>query len=687
MKDAAIKPAPNRILLYLQIVFALVAGMLDVPLDLLGAWLIGKATPASVPYTKFHLINAAVFAAITFCAWRWIMPRLRGVLLLRLLVQLMLGIVLFGYGMMVAFYLWVHLAGVPAAVANQFAGTPAIVNVIVICGATLYMILGGLSLDSASQEQLRLRELALTAQLEALRSQLNHHFLFNSLNVIAEAAAVQPERAEKLILQLAGVLRYSLGASRARMAPLSEELAAVASYLELEKARSGNRISVHTDIAPDVGEIHVPPLLIQPLVENAVGHGLLNGTCAGTISIAAWRSDDSLCIRVEDDGVGIQRLRNIRKAGEGVGLSNLRERLRAFYGENASFSLHSSAGGGTAAEVSLALADRADSARSQHGIIWRGFFYYLGSVVSVLAFAAGFEVLKLGFLWSLLLGQATEVAYLFAASAAGETKTFDIAILVFFFAGQVAALAGSIETFVNYAAAGLYASCAAVAVIPQIFGGEPFTAYWMQRTYPVWLQKSGAFSRIGKRIAASWGVLFAMLAAVSFYWPSSTVAMWPVYLLVVAAMVGPLSSAFPASYIYRRCLATAPAETFILGLPFLFKKEIASSTTLSTQFVVSGEPGSYFVEIRDGRCVSGQGNLSEPDLTVYCGTESWTLVARRELSPEGAVEGGLIRVRGSRSDFTAFFRCFRRLTADGSDRSATPDGNLTRVRLENIVVD
>jgi len=150
------------------------------------------------------------------------------------------------------------------------------VKVVVICGATLYMILGGLSLGSASNEHLQLRELALRGQLEALRSQLNHHFLFNSLNLIAEAAAVRPERAEKLILQLAGVLRYSLSASRARMAPLSEELAAVASYLELERARSGNRISIESDIAPDVGTVSVPPLLIQPLVENAVGHGLLS---------------------------------------------------------------------------------------------------------------------------------------------------------------------------------------------------------------------------------------------------------------------------------------------------------------------------------------------------------------------------------------------------------------------------
>ncbi len=140
-----------------------------------------------------------------------------------------------------------------SAAASIHRARSGFTNLVVIGGATLYMILGGLSLGSASQEHLRLRELALRGQLEALRSQLNHHFLFNSLNVIAEAAAVQPERAEQLILQLASVLRYSLGARRARMAPLSEELAAVASYLELERARSGNRISVETDIAADVG--------------------------------------------------------------------------------------------------------------------------------------------------------------------------------------------------------------------------------------------------------------------------------------------------------------------------------------------------------------------------------------------------------------------------------------------------
>src|SRR5487761_718726 len=363
MKTFARTRPVSRSLLYPQIVFALVAGMLNVPLDLLGQWMTGIATPTIIRYSEFHLANAGIFAAITFAVWRWIVPRLRGVLVLRILVQVMLGVVLFGNGMLIAFHLWTRFAHIPPDVAEGYALSPGLVNLVVIAGATLYMILGGLALDSASQEQRRLRELALTAQLEALRNQLNHHFLFNSLNVIAEAAAVEPARAEKLILQLAGVLRYSMGRSRARMAPLSDGWAAVASSLELERARSGDRISVHTEIAPDVREIHVPPLLIQPLVENAVAHGLLNGTCAGTISIAAWRGADRLHIRVEDNGVGFQPKRASERKSDGVGLANLRERLRAFYGEHGEFHLHSFVGGGTVAEISLALTGRNDSAR------------------------------------------------------------------------------------------------------------------------------------------------------------------------------------------------------------------------------------------------------------------------------------------------------------------------------------
>jgi two-component sensor histidine kinase len=659
MKTIARTRPASRSLLYPQIVFALVGGMLNVPLDLLGQWITDIATPGIIRYSEFHLVNAGIFAAITFAVWRWIVPRLRGVLVLRILVQVMLGVVLFGNGMLIAFHLWTRFAHIPQDVASAYALSPGIVNLVVIAGATLYMILGGLALDSASQEQRRLRELALTAQLEALRSQLNHHFLFNSLNVIAEAAAVEPARAEKLILQLAGVLRYSMGRSRAKMAPLSDELAAVASYLELERARSGDRISVHTEIAPDVREIHVPPLLIQPLVENAVAHGLLNGTCAGTISIAAWRGGDRLHIRVEDNGVGFQPKRSGERKSDGVGLANLRDRLRAFYGEHGEFHLHSFVGGGTVAEISLALTGRNDSARPSRGIIWNAFFGYIGSVVPIAAFAIALIGYGASAAQALLVGEVIELVYLLAASAAEETKTFDLAIVIYFFVGQVAYLGGAIDRFVAYAPAWMLASCAAVAILPQLFGAEPFTSYWMRHAYPAWIQKSPSFARITRHLAAMWAAGFAIVAAAAYRAPADTRWLAILAAIVLVGVAAPLSKAYPAFYIHRIGLGVATAETFILGLPFIFDRKRANEINLAVQFVVSGaEPGSYYVEIRNGRCLSSQGDLREPDLTIYCGTESWTLVSRGELSAERAVKENLLRFRGAADDFGSFFRCF-----------------------------
>jgi two-component sensor histidine kinase len=663
IKETKPEQGANRSLLYLQLVFALFAGMLNVPLDLMGEWIIGDASPVAVSYTEYHLLSAVIFAIITFCAWRWIIPHLRGVLVLRLLVQMMLGIVMFGYGLIATVYLGARLASIVPHFTPQFPVAPASANLVVICGATLYMILGGLSLGSASNEHLRLRELALLGQLEALRSQLNHHFLFNSLNVIAEAAAVQPERAEKLILQLAGVLRYSLSASRARMAPLSEELAAVASYLELERARSGNRISIESDIAPDVGTVSVPPLLIQPLVENAVGHGLLSGSCAGKITISAWLNDNTLCLRVTDNGVGFEPNRPPRNGNAGVGLSNLRERLRAFYGDAAAFHIHSSVnGGGTVAEVSLPRAIRADSDRAEHGVIWRTFFSSVGSIASIVAFVIALEALKLSGTWSLLIGEAVEVIYLLAASAMEETKTFDVAMVMFFFAGQVALLAGSIDSFLTRSTTLLCASCAAVAIVPQIVGAEPFTAYWMRRAYPLWLQRGASFARISGLIAMLWAVLFAVLAVVSIR-SSGVHAMSPAYIAIVGLLVGPLSCACPTWLIHRAGLSGASAEFFILGLPFMLKRDVDPELNLSVHFVVSGaEPGSYYVEISRGRCSGGQGDLKHPGLTIYCSTDSWNLVARGALSPGHAVAGGLLRIVGSAEDYTRFFQCFELAT-------------------------
>jgi SCP-2 sterol transfer family len=269
-------------------------------------------------------------------------------------------------------------------------------------------------------------------------------------------------------------------------------------------------------------------------------------------------------------------------------------------------------------------------------------------------------IYQLGAAWSLLIGEATEVIYLFAASATDETKTFDVAIVMFLFAGQVALLAGSIDSFVTYGAAWLYGSCAAVALVPQLFGAEPFTSYWMRRAYPIWLQRGAGFARVSARLAVLWGLIFIALTATSIGSPQSTVAMWPVFIALIGLIAGPLSGALPTSMIHRSGLKNASAEIFILGLPLLFKKDGDIETTLSAQFIVSGsEPGSYYVMISEGRCTSGQGDLKEPSLTIYCSTDSWTLIARGELSPERAVDGGLLRVSGSAHDFSQFFRSFR----------------------------
>jgi len=657
MSQSRHETSTDRSLLYLQIVFASFAAVLGVPLDLLGQWL---ASPAVSSYAQFHLISGAIFALITFCVWRAVIPHLHGPLILRVGTLMLLGLAAFAHGLMAAHYLEAHLPQVLPQFAAMVSYPAPSANFVIVCGATLYMLLGGLVIGSAHSAHQRLRETALKGHLEALRSQLNHHFLFNSLNVIAEAAAVQPERAERLILQLAGVLRYSLSASRIRMAPLSDELAAVASYLELERARSGNRITIERDIASDVGSITVPPLLIQPLVENAVGHGLMNGTCAGKITIAAWLKADMLCIRVTDNGVGFDLSRSSHPQSAGVGLANLRDRLRAFYGDAAAFQIHSSIdGGGTVAEVSLPRIIRADREGTEQKLIRRTALSSAASIASVIVFALAFEAFKMGAARALLMGAAVEIVYLLAAGAMDGVKTFDVAMVAFFLAAQIALVAGAMDRFLAHATALLCVALAAVALVPPAFGAEPFTAYWMRRIYPMWLQRGASFARVSRYIATFWGIGFGAWALLSYRW-SPAFAVSPVYIALIGAMAGPLSALCPSRLIHRAGLRRASAEFFILGLPLMFRRKLYPALKLSAQFVVSGaEPGSYFVAIDSGHCISGQGDIKEPNLTIYCGNDSWNLLSSGDLTPEDALSARLLRITGSTQEFLQFLDCFR----------------------------
>jgi len=175
------------------------------------------------------------------------------------------------------------------------------------------------------------------AQLQALRSQLNPHFLFNTLHSIAELVHENPRLAEQMLLRLSDLLREALHASGAQEIALHEEIDFAKGYLEIEQLRLGDRLSVTWDITPDALVARVPSLLLQPLIENAIQHGIASSTRPGTLVIRARRDGDSFEMQVHDSGAGLHARGSDRK--NGVGLANTSDRLQRIYGERQRFEL------------------------------------------------------------------------------------------------------------------------------------------------------------------------------------------------------------------------------------------------------------------------------------------------------------------------------------------------------------
>jgi two-component system, LytTR family, sensor kinase len=161
-----------------------------------------------------------------------------------------------------------------------------------------------------------------------LRAQLQPHFLFNTLNAISSLIDEDPRVAERMVARLGDLLRLSLDSTRGALVTLGEELATLEAYLAIERLRLGARLNVICDIAPDAYAARVPDLLLQPLVENAIRHGLAPSPQGGCVVIAARRESDRLHVEVRDNGVGAAQS-NIH---EGIGLCNTRERLALISG-------------------------------------------------------------------------------------------------------------------------------------------------------------------------------------------------------------------------------------------------------------------------------------------------------------------------------------------------------------------
>jgi len=190
------------------------------------------------------------------------------------------------------------------------------------------------------------------AQLRALRMQLNPHFLFNTMNTIAMLVRKQEsDEAVRTIAGLSDLLRYVLEDTRTHEVPLRQELEFVERYLAIEQIRFADRLKVHVDAEPDTLDGHIPNLLLQPIVENAIHHGIASRAAASLIEVTARKVGDMLVLSVRDDGPGLAGRDEDR--GDGVGLGNTRARLARLYGEVQSLELADSPSQGAVVTITL----------------------------------------------------------------------------------------------------------------------------------------------------------------------------------------------------------------------------------------------------------------------------------------------------------------------------------------------
>jgi len=194
------------------------------------------------------------------------------------------------------------------------------------------------------------------ARLEALKQQIQPHFLFNTLNMISSTMHDDVERADRMITRLSDLLRLTVTHHQAQEVRLSTELDLLDAYREIMKARFEDRMSIELEVAEDCMDALVPPLLLQPLVENAIKYGISDNEGKGEIEVHIWRDEERLRCTVADDGPGTEDSLEVLLE-RGVGLSTTRERLESLYESASEFNVRSSSGGGF--EVVLSLPYRA----------------------------------------------------------------------------------------------------------------------------------------------------------------------------------------------------------------------------------------------------------------------------------------------------------------------------------------
>jgi two-component system LytT family sensor kinase len=199
----------------------------------------------------------------------------------------------------------------------------------------------------------RHQQLLLRARMDALSSQINPHFLFNTLNTVTALIRLDPDTARGVVLKLSNILRRLLR-KHETFVPLREELSFIDDYLDIEVARFGkDNLEIVKDIHKDTLETFIPSMLLQPIVENSLKHGLAPKLEGGRILLRAVTLDQRLHIEIADNGVGISEERMPHVYVEGIGLSNVRERLRVLYGTDFHLDIQSNEGQGTTIRINV----------------------------------------------------------------------------------------------------------------------------------------------------------------------------------------------------------------------------------------------------------------------------------------------------------------------------------------------
>ena len=231
------------------------------------------------------------------------------------------------------------------------AHTPGMWFAVLMC--TVLSVAIPIKIWNSARIEHRLQEqekLLMESRLDALSSQINPHFLFNTLTSISSLIRSQPETARTLIVKLSGLLRRLLR-SQDHFVTLREELDAIDEYLDIESIRFGPQLRIEKQIDPATLDLIVPSMMLQPLVENSIKHGLGQKLGEGRITIRSAREGDHAVIDVIDNGVGIPQIEAGRVRGTGIGLRNVNERLRVIYGANYQLQLDSVPGEGTCARI------------------------------------------------------------------------------------------------------------------------------------------------------------------------------------------------------------------------------------------------------------------------------------------------------------------------------------------------